>query len=283
VDHSAYDAYALLVEAEERRLFYSGDFRGHGRKSSLFDRLLAHPPKVDTLLIEGSTLGRSDADSEYPTESELEDRLQTLIQSTEGLVLVWCSGQNIDRLVTVYRACRRTGRQFISDMYTAHILRSIENPRLPQPDWTGFRVYLPLSQKQKIIRDGLFDLAKSFSSWRIYPEALQNEAGQSIMLFRPSMMKDLEKTNCLKSARLIYSMWPRYLKDERHRLFLDWLRQRSIPMVHCHTSGHAPLADLKRFAEALSPRMLVPIHTFEPERFANHFENVSQKMDGEWW
>ena len=32
VDHSAYDAYALLVEADGQRLFYSGDFRGHGRK-----------------------------------------------------------------------------------------------------------------------------------------------------------------------------------------------------------------------------------------------------------
>ncbi len=32
VDHSAYDAYALLVEADGKRLFYSGDFRAHGRK-----------------------------------------------------------------------------------------------------------------------------------------------------------------------------------------------------------------------------------------------------------
>jgi ribonuclease J len=30
VDHSAYDAYSLLIEAGGRRLFYSGDFRGHG-------------------------------------------------------------------------------------------------------------------------------------------------------------------------------------------------------------------------------------------------------------
>ena len=33
VDHSAYDAYALLIEADGQRLFYSGDFRGHGRKA----------------------------------------------------------------------------------------------------------------------------------------------------------------------------------------------------------------------------------------------------------
>jgi len=30
VDHSAYDAYALLVEADGERLFYSGDLRDVG-------------------------------------------------------------------------------------------------------------------------------------------------------------------------------------------------------------------------------------------------------------
>lgn len=30
VDHSAYDAYSLLIEAEGKRLLYSGDFRAHG-------------------------------------------------------------------------------------------------------------------------------------------------------------------------------------------------------------------------------------------------------------
>lgn len=38
VDHSAYDAYALEVEADGRRLFYSGDIRAHGRKGALFER-----------------------------------------------------------------------------------------------------------------------------------------------------------------------------------------------------------------------------------------------------
>ena len=33
VDHSAFDAYALLVESDGRRVFYSGDFRAHGRKA----------------------------------------------------------------------------------------------------------------------------------------------------------------------------------------------------------------------------------------------------------
>jgi hypothetical protein len=43
------------------------------------------------------------------------------------------------------------------------------------------------------------------------------------------------------------------------------------------------VSDLKRLADALAPKMLVPIHSFEPEQFPDHFENVVLKDDGQWW
>lgn len=284
VDHSAYDAYAVLVEAEGQRLFYSGDFRGHGRKARLLDRLVSHPPKdIDVLLIEGSTLGRSGAEGQYPSEADLEKQFLKICRDTKGMVLVWCSAQNIDRLVTIYRACRHSGRQFLVDMYTASVLRAIQNPRLPKAEWKGVRVYLPWTQKQKIIKEQQFELAKSFAAARIYPEDLKNEAGRSVMLFRPSMKRDLEKADCLVDATLIYSLWPGYLKQGRYNEFVEWLDKNSIPLVHCHTSGHAPLSDLKRLADALDPRILVPVHTFEPGRFLGQFKDVELKQDGQWW
>ena len=47
-DHSAFDAYSLLVEAEGKRLFYTGDIRGHGRKAAIFEELLRKPPRAST-------------------------------------------------------------------------------------------------------------------------------------------------------------------------------------------------------------------------------------------
>uniref|UniRef100_UPI001C5CADBA hypothetical protein n=1 Tax=Escherichia fergusonii TaxID=564 RepID=UPI001C5CADBA len=58
-DHSAFDAYSLLVEAHGKRAFYSGDIRAHGRKARLFENLVEHPPQaIDVLLLEGTTLSR---------------------------------------------------------------------------------------------------------------------------------------------------------------------------------------------------------------------------------
>lgn len=60
VDHSAYDAYALLIEAGGCKLFDSSDFRGHGRKAALFEKFIQSLPQpVHALLMEGTSLGRA--------------------------------------------------------------------------------------------------------------------------------------------------------------------------------------------------------------------------------
>ena len=283
-DHSAYDAYSLLITADGQRLFYSGDFRGHGRKAALFERFLKRPPTgVDVLLMEGTTIGRSGSDAKFKTEQELEECFHEHMNDSKGMVLVWTSGQNIDRLVTVFKACKKSRRQFILDVYTAEILRATGNPRLPQAEWSGVKVFLPDSQRSQIIKTRQYELSDHYKPYRIYPEQLARDAARSVMLFRPSMRGDLEKAGCLKDAILIYSLWPGYLKREELREFREWLDQRGIPLTHCHTSGHASPQDLQRFAKALAPKMLVPIHSFATKRFKEFFENVQLKEDGQWW
>jgi len=63
----------------------------------------------------------------------------------------------------------------------------------------------------------------------------------------------------------------------------EWINKYSIPMVRIHTSGHSSAADLKRFAESMRPGIVVPIHTFEPEKFAEIFNNVKLHSDGKYW
>src|SRR3989338_2236620 len=61
VDHSAFDALAFMIEDEKTKVFYSGDFRGHGRKSALFAKIVKSPPRgIDCLFMEGSMLGRGE-------------------------------------------------------------------------------------------------------------------------------------------------------------------------------------------------------------------------------
>ena len=71
VDHSAPEAFAFLIEADGKRVFYSGDFRATGRKSIVYTKLIENPPEnIDLLLMEGTMVDR--INHLYPTEKSVE-------------------------------------------------------------------------------------------------------------------------------------------------------------------------------------------------------------------
>lgn len=284
VDHSAYDAYAFLIEGGGRRLFYSGDFRSHGRKSALFNNMVAMPPRnIDAMLVEGSSLGRLNDNQHFPTESDIETQLVEAFSSTNGLALVHTSVQNIDRIVSIFRASKRTGRKLVIDLYAAAILEATGNKNIPQSDWPSIALFVPHQQRLQIKENAWFDLLKRHSSNRIYIEGLREMPKRSTLLFRPLHRFDLERGKCLEGAAYYYSQWEGYWEQGNYDKLKDWLERQSIPRHHIHTSGHASPADLKAFVAALSPGKVVPIHSFMPERYQELFSDVEAHPDGEWW
>ena len=120
-DHSAFDSYMLLVEGAGNSLLYTGDFRGHGRKSfSAFLKRL--PNKVDTLICEGTTLSRPEV--EPWSEERLEERVRAILSQTAGPAFALFSSTNLDRVVTFYKAAKRTNRIFLEDLYLAELTSS---------------------------------------------------------------------------------------------------------------------------------------------------------------
>jgi ribonuclease J len=282
VDHSAYDAYAVLVEAEGRRLFYTGDFRAHGRKAGLTERLIADPPRnVHILLMEGTCVGRED--QAFPKEDDLVPRFVDIFKKTSGMPLVWCSGQNLDRVVTIWKACQKAHRQFIIDLYTAEMLRATGNERMPQAAWDGMRVFLPISQKMRIVGEKAFEVSNSYYPYRIYPEKFAEVAANSVLLFRPNMVRELGSVDCLAGACVVCSEWRGYIDKENNKWFVEWLKRTGTPMEFCHTSGHASVPDLRRMRNAFPDAIAVPVHLEDRGRFAELFGNVELRYDGEWW
>lgn len=284
-DHSAFDAYSLLIEADGRRLFYTGDIRAHGRKKGLFAELLRLPPKsLDVLLMEGTNVRKDSNGTERgTTESDVEDACAQTFKTTEGMVLAMFSPQNIDRLVTFYRACLRSGRDLVIDLYTATIAKATGIATIPQADWDRVRVFLPRSQKSKVIQNKSFERTNSVKPHRIYPEELVDRQGELVMLFRNSMARELAQIGCLDRAQVVWSLWPGYLSEESGGRLTKFLDDHGIPMAIHHSSGHAFIADLQKLCEALAPSRLVPMHSFAGDRFGDFFPSVDRQRDGNWW
>ncbi|MGO9258338.1 MAG: MBL fold metallo-hydrolase [Bryobacteraceae bacterium] len=286
VDHSGFDAYALEIEAGGRRVFYSGDLRAHGRKSKLFELMLKKPPKnIDVMLMEGSSLGRLGESESFPTEEALERIFIERFKTTPGIVLVACSAQNIDRIVTIYRAAKQTGRTLIVDAYAAEVLKATGHDSIPKPvrGWPNLAVFIPQRQRVQLVKKNIAPIVDSYRGFRVWPEQLAEHAPRSVMLFRAWMLRDFVRAGALTGARVIWSQWEGYLKEgSGEQLKID-CEARGIPFDIIHTSGHATIADLKRLATAVNPKALVPIHTFEAERFPALFDNVVLRQDGQWW
>ncbi len=143
IDHSAFDAYALLIEVAGKSVLYSGDFRAHGRKAVLTERLMSNPPKdLDVLIMEGTNLPYAGATPKSTaTEAQLEEDFVRLFKESKGRVFVSWSSTNIDRTVTLYRACKRSGRVLVPDLYCMLVLMRLgEFANIPQPDWGGMHM-----------------------------------------------------------------------------------------------------------------------------------------------
>ena len=262
VDHSGFAALAFLIEAEGKRIFYSGDFRGHGRKGVLFENMLKRPPKdISYLLLEGSMIGREQG--EYRSEGDVENRLVSLFKGGNELFFIACSSQNIDRIVSIYRACVRSNRIFVIDPYTALVLHKLKkiSAHIPQFDWDEhIRIFfVPNSYTDKMAEDkSLF----RFRSAKITYDEMQGIRDRLVIKDSSTTRRVFSKKGHLERTTLIYSMWEGYLPDVK--TFWD---ENRVPILQVHCSGHAYIDDLQRFAAAIRAKCIIPIHTFFPEKY----------------
>jgi len=280
VDHSAFDALAFLLDAHGKRLFYSGDFRGHGRKSKLFEKIVSNPPKdVDCLLMEGSTLGREE--QLYRDEIAVQDRIEQILKAADDITFLFVSSQNIDRIVSAYKACLKTSRIFVIDIYTAYILDRLSSvsKHIPQFDWRNVRIKFYKNQAEILAREVSKKLLYRYNTKKIEMPEINEKKKKVLMLTRYNSMfpRIIKSINNPVGAKIIFSMWEGYLSDK----FKEYCAKNNLIIEQVHSSGHANLTDLKSFASAINPRKLIPIHTFEAESYPALFRKIKILKDEE--
>ena len=284
MDHSAFDAHAFLIESEGKKIIYSGDFREHGRKPGALARFLKNVPEgVDALLLEGTLLGRDD--EKHQTEEDIESEFVKLIKGSKSIVFATLSSQNIDRLVSFYRASLQAGRIFVIDAYTALILDALHGlSKIPSPrSHTNLKVFFPKNLCDSLKRAGKWDMARtSFGKYKVSREWISQNRDRIVMIVRSSMVDSYlyRIAGINSSSTAVYSMWDGYLKEVSMEKLQAFFKQKGTSMIKLHTSGHAPVATLKKVVDKTKPKMIIPIHTSSPERYKDFFPNVVEAKDG---
>lgn len=289
MDHSAVDAYGFLIEAEGKRIFYSGDFRGHGKKSVLFERFVKKPPSdIDVLLMEGTMLERDN--DQFPTEESVEKAIFEVIKSQENISFIISSSQNIDRIVSSYNACRRALKILVLDLYTAWVLEQIKSVSkgIRAMDWNHIKVYASHSQNQVLQNNreifGIF--TQEIYKHRVMPEEMRSQPARFLVFGKMASFQAIKSYFGTKPVNVIYSQWLGYLKYSSNEYYgaeetAAYQSSEKANFIYAHTSGHAVVEDLQTYARAVNPKQLIPIHTEHGDRYEKYFDNVRILHDGE--
>ena len=280
MDHSAFDSAAFEINADGRTVIYSGDFRGHGRNAIRLVEFMRQVSKqADVLIVEGSMVSRSN--ERTITEDELESIIVDKLRDKSGVALFQTSSQNIDRLVSFYRAAQRLGKAFVVDVYTANVLYELHelDNTIPYPSVDNFKVFYPYRITQKVFNEIGSEYAKRFSPYYIPKDKLTAIQNEVVMLVRPSMQEDLKRCS-LSFGTCFYSMWQGYQNSAYQQRFENWLDTNGFTKVFLHTSGHAKVKDILMLIDGLNPKRIIPVHTMQPDAFLKYSDKVELQTDG---
>ena len=248
IDHSAFDAYAFLIEAEGKRILHTGDFRMHGVRGSKMPAVFEkYCNNIDLLITEGTMLSR--VDEKVMTEHELGMQANKLL-SENKYVFALCSSTNIDTIAEFYNAAIKNKKPFIvcEEDFQTEILNIVtQNTTSPFYNFGRQKVYSYGQNLHELMRGrGFFFLGRTNYIIKKALEAFPN-------------------------SLLIYSMWSGYLDkshpafDEYKSNFINGALNGGCRVIHLHTSGHASVDEIKKICEITQAKTIIPIHSERPE------------------
>lgn len=282
VDHSAFDAYMFIVEADNKRILHTGDFRGHGfRSKGLIPTLKSYAKNIDYIISEGTNVERPQG--AIQTEQELQTDFKTQFKNHKYNFVLLAS-TNIDRIFALYHAAKNAKRYFVCDEYQANILKKVSENHKQYTDFYNIDYNIDYDLEKKDA--GCFVELKQFNSILEKSKNYLDKYGFCMIIREnPNLTPILDKYAKSNETKIYYSMWKGYLdrkKDAFKESLFNFLEPYEIEYMH--TSGHADLETLKKVFEAVKPKGgIIPIHTEAPEKFQELFHeqfNIILLQDG---
>lgn len=318
VDHSALDAYMFLIEADGKKILFTGDFRSHGianSKGQLWKTIDSYVgKKVDVLLSEGTMLSRVEEKESNIIQTEDELGLKAgeyFAKKKYNFVLV--SSTNLDSIMEFYHNTPKD-KMFVCDAYQAKmIMIAMIHKHKFYAKYQGKKEYGDFTKK--IYIHGYISLedyawingAASSIKKEGYPTiffkmekvADQNLDDGFVMLVRSNrfykengespfekIVREYREKH-KENTQFIYSMWDGYLKGKTADENIIRITGGEEKVIHLHTSGHAYVETIAELMEKVNPDMVIPMHTemaegFKDfEEFAKWKNSVHELFDGE--
>ncbi|MBP7868599.1 MAG: hypothetical protein KA002_00885 [Firmicutes bacterium] len=233
--------------------------------------------------MEGTTVGQPQGPRR--TEAHLEQEFVELMRSQRHMAVVFCSSHNLDRIVTIYRAAKRTGKIMVIDLHTAYTLMALRPISKAIPQWNRdeIRVVSWDYHQDRLRRAGRSDFVEQTRPKWVEWDDMKAAPRKIVLLaksnrYTPGQLED-ECGTAIRDMSIVWSMWDGYWKEDKY--IRPLCETHGVEPVHLHISGHCTWYDIRRLAAGLRPGRIIPIHTEHAEHFARYLQGVTLLQDGE--
>ena len=261
VDHSAFDSYMFLIEADGKKVLHTGDFRTHGQRGkSVLESIKKYVGKIDCLICEGTTLTRDN--SKILTEFELQKKAEKIFNENK-YNFVLCSSTNIDRIAALHKATLNIHKMFICDGYQCELLE-----------------YINTISRSNLYKFNDTNNIKNTKVYRYAPNMLDKMKKYGFVMLVRANTKFEKLLKMFENNTFIYSEWYGYLTgtNEDYKKIQDFVPKDNI---YLHTSGHATPEAIKEVINITTPKYVIPIHTENKEKIKELTDKAVILEDGE--
>jgi len=287
VEHSIPGAYGFIIHTSKGAIVYSGDFRVHGPMKRFSKEFLekAAASKPIALLIEGTRMG-SDVEHNF-TEEEVEEKATKIIKASKGTVFVDFSMSNVDRFMSFYKAAVKNKRKVVVDTRFAYILKALKEKIPVLPDVLtdpNIRVYYRIAKTCSFTEMDYSPWEREFFHKKITFHEVAKAQKKYVMHLGFYKLMELVYIQP-KNADFIYSSSEHFLEGEENkdkkRVLKNWVEHFHMGWHTAHCSGHASKKDLEQAVKTIKPKLVIPIHTQNPEEYKKIHKNVLLPEKGE--
>lgn len=275
VDHSVPGAYGFVIQTSNGAVVYTGDFRQHGAKCEMTNDFIekARDAEPAAVITEATNMTGASVSS----EAEVENKLDSIVQQADGIVLAEFANADVDRLNSFFRVAKKKQRCLAISQKQAYLLKALcDDKGLNLPDLGDESILI--FRKSKSTRYKWEEQIE-----KQYPDKVKNAfelSKQQCKVILAMSFYDLEELVDLQpnpgSCYVLSASEPfnEEMEIDFGRL-INWLQHYGLPQYHIHVSGHIMPLQLKSALKNINPSTIFPVHTENAELFIKFIRNIN--------
>jgi ribonuclease J len=276
MDHDIPGACGFHIRTPDGSLLYTGDLRFHGFNPVRTRESLARAKEVgiDVLIIEGTmlrepaadgSLGEIAGDLELPedmaTEQTLPGHIAETLVKTSGIAAFNVYHRNIGRLISMADAAIKAGRTVVLEPETAYMF-------FKHTGRCDALVYESSTLRRQLESGSLSDwqneVVRMFT--RVTAKEINGDPARFLVQIDYRNLFELLDLHTEGGVFIHSDGTPLGPYDPSYERLLLFLEMIGMALQPHRVSGHALARHLKWVVDFLDPSVLVPLHSFYPER-----------------